>query len=311
MAISTGGKVLLISGGALITYLVGREVFARTRPRPPIDACSPYTWDHDAVSQTIEALIAEGLAIDEVVVATAQEHFGQHPSGTMVSFPPSNGLPGVQCVWQKVNELVQRIWAETGPPIDYADLVEQFESPDGDPEMGTLYDYGSGIPALANVSRRALQNAGVPSHSDNRIAYLRLIECSPYNDALYNVKLPVEDGIVKMGRFRRDPAFGISGNPQHYDNLLRMKQGLAPRRAALRNSLTKVSEGVPGGRRHADFWLPLLKPGTEIVGPGAVATWQDGSSAINPPPEILALGMENVPPGQYGCDPWRTSVEEL
>jgi hypothetical protein len=187
-------------------------------------------------------------------------------------------------------------------------LIEEFESPDGDPQVGTLYSYGSQIPALANVARAALNTAGIPSNSANRIAYMRLIECSPYNDALYGVRLSEQSF---NARFRNDQPFGISGYPQHYDNILRMKQGLSPRRAANRNHMSKTTEQVPGGRRHADPWLPLLKPGTTVVGPAAVAEWQDGSSAINPPPEILDLGFENVPPGEYGCAPWRMPVDAL
>lgn len=308
MPIGTGGKVLLVSGGALITYFGARAVYAATRPRPgAAEPCPPYTWDPVAVGTTIRTLIDQGgMSLEDVAAAAATEHYGHHPSGAVANFPATNGLAGAACIYNKVYELTQQLWAQRPPDVDYPSLIAEFESPDGKPEMGTIYDYGPGIPALANVARAALNAAGIPSNSDNRIGYMRLIECSPYNDALYNVKLSEK---AFHDRFRNDQPYGISGYPQHYDNLLRMKQGLSPRRAALRNSMNKTSEPVPGGRRHADFWLPLLRPGTEIVGPNAVATWQDGSSAINPPTEIMVLGFENVQSGDYGCAPWTTRVE--
>jgi hypothetical protein len=157
---------------------------------------------------------------------------------------------------------------------------------------------------LFDIARWTLQNSGIPNTSQNRIALVRLIECSPYNDAVYGVKLS-ENAFGQ--RFRSDQPYGISGNPQHADNLTRMKQGLPVRRAAFRNSMSD-HEDVPGGGRHAALWIPLLQQGIESVGPSAVLAWQDGSSAINPPPEIIDLGFENVPDGEYGCAPWRMTV---
>lgn len=309
MPIGTGGKVLLVLGGAGITFLGARAVWAATRPRAKVGDCAPYKWDPDAVRATIEAVIDQGgMTVEDAAGVVATEHYGHHPGGGVAQFPPANGLPGVECIWALVYDLTQRVWAESPPDIDYNELISQFESGEDQPEMGTIYDYGPEIPSIKNVARGTLNNAGIPSNSANRDAYTRLIECSPYNDAVYNVKL---SEWAFHARFRNDQPYGISGYPQHYDNLLRMKQGIPVRRAALRNHMSKTSEPVPGGRRHADMWLPLLKPGTEVVGPNSVATWQDGSSAINPPTEILALGFENVPSGEYGCAPWTTVVESL
>jgi hypothetical protein len=247
------------------------------------------------------------MGLDEVAAAAANEHYGVHPSGGAVVFPATNGLPGAACIWRMVYDLTQQIWAERPPDIDYNELISTFESGDGQPEMGTFFDRGEGD-NMSTIARRSLNNAGISQlEGANRIAYMRLIECGPYNDALYNVKLSEKSF---NSRFRQDQPYGISGYPQHHDNLLRMKQGSPPRRAALRNSMTGA-ETVPGGKRHADMWLPLLKPGTEVVGPNSVAVWQDGSSAINPPTEILAMGFENVTSGQYGCAPWTTLVESL
>lgn len=193
------------------------------------------------------------------------------------------------------------------PPIyDYSGLIEQFESPGGEPVPGTFYYQRQGD-VLSEIARWTLQNSGIPNTAANRIALMRLIECSPYNDAVYNVKL--NENSFKA-RFRSDQPYGIGGYPQHHDNLTRMKQGLPVRRAAFRNSMTD-HEDIPGGGRHAAFWIPLLAQGIDVVGPNAVLSWQDGTSGILPPPEILALGLENVPVGEYGCAPWSTTVEGM
>lgn len=314
MAIGTGGKVLLVGGGALITFLGARAVYAATRPRPgATEPCPPYTWDPVAVGATIESLIAQGgMSLEDVAATAATEHYGHHPGGGVANFPATNGLVGAACIYQRVYELTQQIWAQSShDDVDYNALVSQFESGDHQPEIGTFFNRLQGD-NMSTIARKSLNNAGIEGGdtklgSDNRVAMMRLIECSPYNDAVYNVKL--SEASFKS-RFRSDQPYGISGYPQHHDNLLRMKQGLPVRRAALRNSM-QAHETIPRGAVHADMWVPLLKPGTEVVGPNSVATWQDGSSAINPPTEILALGFENVPAGDYGCAPWTTRVESV
>jgi hypothetical protein len=241
---TTAQKVVLIGGGALVTYLVGRQVFAKSRTKPK-------------------------------------------PAPTPAPEPS---------------------------PYDYTGLIDQFTSPPGSPATGTLY-YQRGATQDAQgdwhagdmwqeITKWALQNAGIPNTAANRIALQRLIECSPYNDALYGVKLSAS---AFGGRFRQDQPYGISGNAQHHDNLQRMKQGMPVRRAAYRHSMSD-HETVPGGGRQAALWIPLLQQGIEAIGPSAVLDWQDGSSGINPPPEILALGFENVPAAEYGCAPWRMAV---
>lgn len=308
MPIGTGGKVLLVTSGAVITFLGARAVWAASRPRAGVGDCAPYKWDPDAVRATIDSVIDQGgMTVEDVASVVATEHYGHHPGGGVAQFPPTNGLPGAECIWALVYDLTQRVWAESPPDIDYNELVSQFESGNNQPEMGTIFNRQQGD-SMVTIARRALQNAGISQMDGaNRIALMRLIECGPYNDAVYNVKL--SENSFKS-RLRQDQPYGISGYPQHHDNLLRMKQGLPVRRAALRNSMDK-HEAIPGGARHADMWIPLLKPGTEVVGPNSVATWQDGSSAINPPTEILALGFENVASGEYGCSPWTTTVESL
>jgi hypothetical protein len=308
MPLSRIQKVGIAVVGGAAALLVGSKAFAKPRKSISLQGCdpTPYVWSEVSVRQEIDDVIDTGNHnVLSVATEVATRLFGNYPGGGIVHFPPGESAPnGVACIWSRVITLVQVIFDERGiiPGEDGGkkpfEIIDPLIRVSPNPTPGFLYQvqYGKqpevgGMLKLAGV---ALESVGVPDTAANKSAYCQLIECSPWNDALYNVP----DAGCKKGPGGR----GLTLNPRHADNRTRMLQGLPPKRTAV----TKTKDN--GGGRHALMWLPKIEPNAPVP---IVALNDDGSNGINPPRAVLAFGMESVPPGNYGCDPWAADAEPL
>ena len=141
---------------------------------------------------------------------------------------------------------------------------------------------------------------------NNRVEYVQLIQCSPWNDALYTTygfgPKAWESPAGRALRFL----------PQHYDNRFRLTRAESPKRnIALGSPADKNSGsgyGMDQGERNFGYiWLPKINlqrlwdsGGKEVTTQGI--QWEDGSNGIMPPPQVLAYGVENVPSTvSWGC----------
>lgn len=302
---ATRGQILAGAGfAALAGYGIYRARKKKKKKKRKPTQCAPYQWDPTPVAASIHALLDEGAQdADEIAAIVATEHFGSYPGGGTAAFPPPAQAPaGVACVWERTLALVDAIVEERGFQADPWEIVDEWTSPENKPLPGTLFKpkAGSGW-GIASVAREALENAGIPNPKNqngvfaNQLALRNMIECSPWNDALY--------GVAGAGGKGGPGGRGINLNASHADNLHRMTSGLPPRRAAT----GKASHDGTGG--HLPFiWIPKLETGAPVP---VVAQFEDGRSGINPPAEILAFGIENVPPGIYGCEPYQEAAGDL
>lgn len=126
-------------------------------------------------------------------------------------------------------------------------------------------------------------------------AYLTLINCSPWNQAVYGQ--PETRDQYHYGFL---PTLDqISFNPLHADVRKLITEG-----KPIRRSLTGLTSHDGTGGNHAYLWLPpidyaALAQGEVKLDP---AYWPTGDSKIMPPPEVLALGLQNVPQNRaWGC----------
>jgi len=143
----------------------------------------------------------------------------------------------------------------------------------------------------------------VANNASNRHDYFQLIQCSPWNDALYTTygygPQAMPSPVGRALRFL----------PQHDDNRARIIMGQAPRRATKLGAPSdqKKGNGSGTGRSFEYLWLPKINleilfksGGTTITTQGV--SWDDGSNGIMPPPEILQFGVDNVPNSvSWGC----------
>ncbi len=85
---------------------------------------------------------------------------------------------------------------------------------------------------------------------------------------------------------------GLNWLPRHKDNIQRIQQGLAPKRST-RLDGSKMG-GVNAGNQQMLVWLPALNlealaqavPSIEFL------QWSDGSSTLDPAPQIVGLGVD-------------------
>jgi hypothetical protein len=273
-------KALLIAGSAAVAAFALLNRKASAGQRRTGGECSPYSFDGNAVKAAIDDAITNGAdTAEHVAITVATKLYSNHPSGVTVAFPPAADAPaGARCVYERILGLAKD--AVGG----WRDIIDTWTGLPGAPEPGKFYKQSQGEIFFGGdgVVSRTLEVAGVPNTGTNRANYLYAMECSPFNDAVYNRDLD-EAGV--KNRARSGWPRGIIQAPQYPNNYLRAIQGKPFKRG--------------NGNDFAFAWLPLIEPTPD--GGFAIAMWPDGSSGINPPAEVLALGFEGVPSKQYGC----------
>lgn len=220
---------------------------------------------------------------------------------------------------------------ETPPGVDYPTPGTLLQVRYGDRLAGKFHPQNTGSDedgqALRSIAYMTLLTAGymagkevggmsheealdfaskVAHDNNNRIEYIQLIQCSPWNDALYTTygfgPKAWESPAGRALRFL----------PQHYDNRARLVRGQAPRRNITLGSSADKNAGTGTGQKSGErnfsyIWLPKINlqmlwdsDGTEITTQGI--QWEDGSNGIMPPPQVLAYGVDNVPEAvSWGC----------
>lgn len=200
----------------------------------------------------------------------------------------------------------------TVPDADVPSIVSGLDSPA--PRVGHYYQVAHGDTLLGTAPRSIVYQAllafggeAIAKVPAKRLAYLDLILCSGWNDYLY--------GTFGYGSGAHPGPHGRSIRMLRYhsDNRARLLAGAAPWR--------NIGIGAPGdggkgtgrplesGRAEAFeyLWLPEIST-QAIQANGSITTegvrWADGSSKINPPPEVVDIGIETSrDPGlsTYGC----------
>lgn len=136
-----------------------------------------------------------------------------------------------------------------------------------------------------------------------RVAYLSIVQCGPWNDAMYGTwGYGEHDLAAAHGRAIRL----IARHDRVYD---RLAEGQAPIRTLDRGVPSDKGKGTATGAGDMPelLWLPPLRSDAlldanrsrQVVAEGLV--WADGSSKYNPPPAVQELGIENAPAGPWGC----------
>ena len=154
-----------------------------------------------------------------------------------------------------------------------------------------------------SVDKAQSRAAALAADAKARVAYLNVIQCAAWNDALY--------GTWGYGKSAMPSSHGrairlIAKHDRVYD---RLADGQSPvRTIALGVPADKGTGSATGiGSAYELLWLPPLRADAlldvnrvkQVVADGMI--WPDGSSKYNPPPAVQALGIEHVPAGTWGC----------
>jgi hypothetical protein len=137
-----------------------------------------------------------------------------------------------------------------------------------------------------------------------RVAYLHVIQCSPWNDALY--------GTWGYGKHAMPAPHGraIRLVPKHDRVYDRLADGQSPIRTLDWGAPADKGTGSATGAGDAYelLWLPPLRSDAlldvnrqqQVVADGLV--WPGGLTKYNPPLSVLMLAIVNVPPPPWGCE---------
>jgi hypothetical protein len=206
-------------------------------------------------------------------------------------------------------------WPEYPPPGP-VDLTK-WTDPANYPTPGKFHQIGgpnSGT-TLKAIAIKALTTAFYIIHGDlavaqelaereeNWRAYREAINCCPWNHALYGSAN--QPGTPYYYKTPHDDH--ISLYPVHDDVVWRLVDGQVPRRR-----VSQDDPKVPSGGRHAFPWLPPLDAAELLEGRVKVehAHWWTGDFRMMPPPEVLTLGLTNIPAGRvWGCGGYQTSYD--
>ena len=302
---------------------------------PPPGGCGLYPWLPDQVDAEIEIQIEAGVTDpDELTLRAARAVYPLSPEGDPQLWPAAPGDSRAECLWDRILIRVNLILAQKAdddaddadddddgwdpyPPPGPVDVWE-WEQVDNYPEPGKfhqIYYQGKNNSAttLKHIAQKAIAQRVMQLTGDLSLAqsmsddaeiwrsYRDLIDCSPWNDAAYGVT-------YKMGPHKYDTPHGrqIGMNPVHDDVRKKLTQGQPPRRTV------KKPNAHSGGGHFAYLWLPPLDDEALLEGVVRVdpTYWSTGDSKIMPPPEVLTLGLENVPKEQtWGCLGFETTFE--
>lgn len=302
-----------IAGEEAVTECVAVKIWAQF-PWPPLDGDHFSHWDAwGLIRSRVDSYIAAALA----------------------------GLGGKWC--EEARGIGGIVVAPTPPPAGGGVVPEKgiipgldlsdYESPTNYPRDGILLRVVSGDIFLGEGNRsityRALLSAGYQAAKDagasdadatgfarkiakngsNRIQYLDLIQCSPWNDALYgtwgygNVARPGPHGrAIRMLKYHPNNRQRIK---EHKPPMRNIDLGAPSWRADDRRAGPEWQEAAES---YEYLWLPkldykvLYNQGLIELDP---TPWEGAdenmSSKIFPPPMVSNLGAMNVPPGTWGC----------
>ena len=146
--------------------------------------------------------------------------------------------------------------------------------------------------------------AALSADAKARVAYFNIIQCSPWNDALY--------GTWGYGKHAMPAPHGrairlVAKHDRVYD---RLADGQTPIRTLDFGAPADKGTGsaTGAGDSYELLWLPPLRADAlldvnrqrQVVADGLV--WPGGLSKYNPPLAVQALGILHAPPGPWGCE---------
>jgi len=264
------GTLLLVAGGATLLLLASGK---KKKKKKSGASSQPSPVDSESKKEQPAQNMDEEEVLDEDVFEPA-------PSPEPAPTPPAPPAP------------------EPSKPEPDEPMITKYIHPAGKAELGKMYQIKPGDTPL-EVCREALFGSRAPvtdpAMRKAAVDLLVRIDCSPYNQAIYGV--PIEE--LKQGHANIDSYWtqkGVSFNPIYTDNLSRMMDGLSPSAAK--------------GNNFAFIWIPMIN--LDRLDLDGVVTTEGmyhpdtpngmGGSMIDPPAEIIDLGLEDAQAGTVGCD---------
>lgn len=156
------------------------------------------------------------------------------------------------------------------------------------PRNGHLYQIGRGD-TVESIARAVLDDMGDGWTEQMLLDYIHCISSGPYNLGRYGTPSTTKSFPKKwlapgIGRGLR-----VAFMPRNQDALALLRVGILPRMVV--DPRTGAPRGGDDNIHYGLIWLPPIDPTDFAVGIISCApySWEDGSSTIDPDPELLAL----------------------
>jgi hypothetical protein len=296
-----GPETLLPIGGIILAYFMTRKPKKKKSTKKPVaQACPPFApIDELAVRDVAEEALDKGITgVGAVASYVGQVLYPKDVNNKVIPWPkvapwemPLDASEPVVCLYGEIKSIVSSmdIPAEKpdgGGTKKPGEVLTELLS--DTPTLGKYYLIKNGDVALGanGVLAKALDGAAVGADTGgNRLALLKLMTLSPWNRTLY----------ARTNTTANWPAYtnadgqnlGAAWLPRHQSAISKIASGEMPKRNI---SSTGVKQGT--GSSYALLWFPPLDldafQSLGVVTDGG-ATWDDGTSVLNPPPDLLEL----------------------
>jgi hypothetical protein len=331
---------LAIVGTLWATTMLAKKKWFKTKVKKRF-SCAPYDYDEAVVRASIEQSIHSGMRDPSLVASeVAAELFGEHPSGSVIAFPPGPDDPKeVQCVWALVVDLVDVIFKKQRPgggvvPEQAVWEVRDRNDPgypwtqpsleiENNPTPGMFVDLnnddGAWSPSsgydslvrevLATALIMAGKNPSLATGASSTSKRLRrelreLFHCSEWLDKLFgqtDVDKVYGPEEEPQDWMLNDKGRGLNWQSFHADNLQLIAQNQAPQRQT-----SLEGEALGPGTSAMLLWVPAIdiEALKEPVPRIRALKWADGTSTTEPPPVVQQLGVDMGGielPGGAGC----------
>lgn len=294
-----GPEALLPVGGIIAAFILTRKPKKKSSKKSKGKSCPPFgPIDAAAVKEVAEQGIANGLSgVGQVSSYVGQTLYPKDVNNKAIAWPKSSpwelsasAPEPVVCLYAEIKSVVANLPMPVGPepgPKKPSDVLTDLLSTT--PALGKYYMIKNGDVALGGqgVLAKAL-NAALPGAgtSANRLALLKLMT-SPgtWNRDLYGRTKNTNNWPAYTNNEGQN--LGAAWLPRHQSAISKIAAGKMPQR-----NISLTGSKLGSGSSYALLWIPPLDldalQDLNVVTDGGM-TWDDGSSILNPPPELLSL----------------------
>lgn len=286
-------KALIPAGALLLALAFGsKKASAKSRtPSGPCKGLGPIT------TELVEAAATPqwdaGVRGGALTSAVAQTMFPAGPWPLQDPWVvPADAPEKWACAWAEITRILVELGLGdpgTDGPSPGKVLGELIKT---NPTPGHFYKIKTGSTAqqrdnLSKIARRALNSvvSGAGDSAQNRLQYIYCMTSSPaWNLPLYGAKYTSSQvpALYSVNGYTLARAF----MPWHEDAITEVQNGRMPT-----SMVEEDGSRISGGSTLGLLWLPPvseedLRNGVVTCGP---FNWDDGTSSINPPPQLLNL----------------------
>ncbi len=293
-----GPEALIPLGAIAIAALLSKKKKKTTKKSSPKAAsCPPFpALDEELIASTAQSVLDSGAqGLRRVSAQVGRSLYPKDPSGGAIQWPttspwelPPSTDESVVCVYAEIIRVV----ADMGVQPDEEDETpgEMLTGLLSDrPQFGKFYLIKNGDKALgeSGMLQDAITDAApLRGTGSNRLALLKLMSTpNNYNADLYGRTKFTDQWPAYTGNDGIN--LGAAFLPRHKNAIQAIASGQMPER-----NISASGSKQGSGSSYALLWIPpidvqALKDLDTITISGE--TWSDGSSVLNPPPELLEL----------------------